>query len=68
MEDYQLRMVDEQESLNDKINKLMKFINHNPIFNTLPKDERDDMKRQLKGMRIYNDSLVSRINRFKSKS
>ena len=48
MEDYQLRMIDEQESLNDRINKLTKFINQNPIFNTLPKDERDDMKRQLR--------------------
>lgn len=68
MEDYQLRMVDEQESLNDKIDKLTKFIYQNPIFGTLPKEEREDMKRQLKGMRIYNDSLASRINRFKSKS
>lgn len=66
MKDFQLRMLDEQNNLQDKVFKLTKFININPEFKSLSKEEQSDMKRQLKGMRIYLDSLTSRIDRFKS--
>lgn len=57
------RMIKEREELKDKLTKLDKFINSNPLFTTLPNDEQDDMKHQLTYMYQYLGCLVKRLER-----
>lgn len=57
------RVITEYEELNDKIGKLNKFINSNPIFMKLDAEERNDMACQLTSMRNYSDILLSRLTR-----
>lgn len=40
MEAFQERMVNEYRELNDRVEKLKKFINENPLFDKLDKEER----------------------------
>lgn len=57
------RVITEYEELNDKIGKLDKFINSNPLFKKLDAEERNDMSCQLTSMRNYSDILLSRLTR-----
>ena len=57
------RMMVERDELKDKVLKLDKFIDTNPIFATLSEEERKDMKIQLTSMITYLDCLERRIAR-----
>lgn len=57
------RVITEYEELNNKIDKLNKFINGNPFFKKLDAEERNDMACQLTSMRNYSDILLSRLTR-----
>lgn len=57
------RMMVERDELKDKVLKLDKFIDTNPIFATLSEEERKDMKIQLTSMIAYLDCLERRIAR-----
>lgn len=57
------RVINEHKELQDKIDKLDKFIVSNPIFSTLSSDEQADMENQLQYMLKYDSKLVSRLKR-----
>lgn len=56
------RMKNELAQLADRTAKLATFISGNPIFNQLPRDERDLMRQQLAHMEDYRDTLDTRID------
>lgn len=57
------RMMKERNELKNKVFKLDKFILSNPIFTTLPNEERTDMIDQLRYMYQYLGCLEKRIAR-----
>ena len=61
MEAFQERMVNEYKELNDRTDKLEKFINENPLFDKLDKQERMFQIYQLAGMRGYRWALANRL-------
>lgn len=61
---HQQRVVDERESLQDKISKLSNFVTVNEIFKSLPEIEKTDLRDQLSFMCLYLEKLDSRISRF----
>lgn len=61
MEAFQERMVNEFEELNDRVEKLKKFINENPLFDKLDKEERKYQVWQLAGMGNYRAALANRL-------
>ena len=63
---HQQRVVAERAQLNDKCNKLEKFIETSPVFDALPAEERDDLIAQHDAMCQYSNLLTSRIARFGS--
>lgn len=63
IEAFQKRMIDEYEELADKVGKLEKFINDNPIFDRLDKQERIYQVEQLTGMKMYKSALKKRMIR-----
>lgn len=65
MEDYQKRVVEEQEALNTKIEALTKFCKEgtSPYKNLIPA-EKADLKTQLSAMNVYSQTLGRRIERF----
>lgn len=63
MQDFQQRVVYEQEELSTKIEKLVPFIG-SKIFNSLPVEEQDRLSRQLNHMRDYSLVLAERIKAF----
>lgn len=64
MEDYQKRMLNEYEELNDKTKKLeLFFFNHKDKELHLSNDEVVDMRLQLYAMQAYRDSLGRRCFR-----
>lgn len=64
MEDYQKRMLNEYEELNDKTMKLeLFFFNHQDQVLNLSKDELVDMRLQLYAMQAYRDALGRRCFR-----
>ncbi len=65
MQPHQLRVVDEQKELGDKVNKLTAFIETSPIFATLTGNEQSLLKGQLRAMRDYYTILGMRISLFK---
>lgn len=64
LQPYQQRVVAELAELDDRIEKLSAFIVSSPVFNTLPRDERDRMTRQLRLMEELSQVLASRIAHF----
>jgi len=64
MKDYQLRVVEEQKDLNEKISKLSAFIG-GEIFPTLGQGEQTLLSQQLTAMSVYSDILGRRIALFK---
>lgn len=63
MADYQLRVVEERDDLNGKIERLTKFLD-TPIYNSLPVPEKDRLVAQLRVMNEYLKILDARIDNF----
>jgi len=64
MQPHQQRVVDEKTELDDKLTKLMSFIDGNPVYAELPEDEQKRLKEQAIFMRGYSDVLAERIAAF----
>ena len=64
MQDFQQRVVDEKAELDDKLAKLVKFIEGSDIFKTIPEAEQTRLVRQAGFMRQYSDVLKERIAAF----
>jgi hypothetical protein len=67
MNDYQMRVIKEKAELEVKIKALETFIEKNPVFSTLPKEERGLLQSQLDVMLGYAGILESRIELFGEK-
>lgn len=63
MQPYQQRVVDEKSELDDKLDKLAKFIG-SPSFTSLDKEEQMLLICQKVAMRIYSTILEDRITAF----
>jgi hypothetical protein len=63
MQDFQLRVVEERQSLDEKRGKLAFFINGD-FFKSLPPDEQDRLRRQIDVMDAYSQILNERISEF----
>lgn len=61
MEQYILRMIDEEKELKKKTDALRHFIFENAVFKSLDQDEQLRMMRQLSGMEIYLTALSQRL-------
>ena len=61
MEEFQKRMVAEYKELSDRVDKLEKFINKNPLFDKLDKQERIYQVWQCAAMREYRTALANRL-------
>ena len=64
MQPHQQRVVDEKTELDDKLTKLMSFIEGNTVYAGLPEDEQKRLKEQAIFMRGYSDVLAERIAAF----
>lgn len=64
MQDYQLRVIDEERELDEKRMKLLEFMT-GAIFETLEEGEKDRLARQLISMTSYSLILGERIAAFK---
>lgn len=64
MQPHQQRVVDEKKDLDEKLDKLKAFIEANPIFKTLPEDERGRLGHQFDAMAQYSSILSQRIAAF----
>jgi hypothetical protein len=64
MQPYQQRVVEERKELDEKIDKLDKFIAGNEIFAALPPDEKYRLRDQLRIMMRYSSVLGERIEHF----
>ena len=65
MEEYQKRLVNEYNELNERIIRLGDFINNNPKYYELVADEQTDLYQQYQYMRMYKNCLKSRCDRQK---
>ena len=63
MAPHQQRVVDEKAELDEKLTKLVAFFG-NPLWATLPSDERARLSRQSEVMREYSEILGERIAAF----
>lgn len=63
MSDYKTRVLDEYQSLNDKINKLERFLK-TEYFEELPDEDKKLLEEQLRHMSNYSVILSKRILRF----
>ena len=58
LQGYQIRMLEEYKQLNDRVEKLEKFINESPVFSKM---EVQILQRwQLSAMKSYRDALKRR--------
>ena len=64
MQPHQQRVLEERAELQDRIEKLGRFITIDPTFGTLPQRERDLLATQLVVMRQYFDILTERMKGF----
>ena len=66
MQAHQQRVVDEKKELDDKLGKLLAFIDagKGPTFSTLVTEERERLTTQARIMREYSDILADRIAAF----
>lgn len=60
---HQQRVIEEKQNLQEKYVKLRDFLS-TEIFNSLIKEEQDDLFKQYNVMKDYIDILDRRINRF----
>lgn len=63
MQPHQQRVVDEKRELDEKIDKLIGFL-ETEIFKTLPVDEQERLNRQAIIMGMYTEVLRERIEAF----
>ena len=63
MEDYQKRVVEEVQSLNEKIQKLIAFID-TETFKLMAPEDSEILTEQLEHMKKYSSVLEERIERF----
>lgn len=63
MEDYQQRVIDEKNGLDEKRNKLKDFL-YTDIYANLPDGERGNLQAQYMVMGNYSDILQTRIEGF----
>ena len=63
MQDYQLRVVDEQEALEEKASALYSFL-ASKHFNSLDKPNQELLKMQYYSMKVYSGILQQRIDLF----
>ncbi len=61
MDQYIVRMIDEEKELRKKTEALRHFIFENAVFKSLDSDEQLRMMRQLSGMEIYLTALSQRL-------
>ena len=66
MEDFQQRVVDEKAELDERTDRLEKFIASSPVFAESPVGERHRLVRQHTHMAAYSDVLGERISSFGS--
>lgn len=64
MLDWQQRVVDERNELQEKVNRLTNFVYNNSTFSLLPEIERNALKYQRQLMCGYVSVLNGRIDRF----
>jgi hypothetical protein len=64
MEQFQQRVFDEKDALDEKLAKLAEFVGLD-LYNKLPADEQYRLTSQLKFMREYSRVLAERITAFK---
>ncbi|MCT4181920.1 hypothetical protein KRE40_03610 [Elizabethkingia meningoseptica] len=64
LQPHQQRVVDELNEVRERHSKLGAFILDNPIYLSLPKEEKKDLKIQCNAMAIYVDTLERRVSRF----
>lgn len=66
MQPHQERVVAEKKELDEKLEKLLTFIDagKGPIFSTLITEERQRLTTQARIMKEYSDILADRINAF----
>ena len=64
MPPHQQRVIDELNELADRRNKLCAFIDNSPIFKSIPADEQERLKRQMRIMGEYVAVLSERIAEF----
>lgn len=64
MKPHQQRVVDEKKELDDKIDKLVKFIYGGNVFSDLPEEEQARLMRQHLAMVEYSTILGERIDAF----
>ncbi len=62
--DHQQRVIQEKADLDEKLEKLIKFIGYNPLFSSLPAAEKERLIRQRKIMLDLSDVLNERIAAF----
>lgn len=63
MLDYQRRVLQEKEDLDEKVKNLQNFIESPEKINNVSIYEKDDLKNQLLVMKHYQSILQTRINR-----
>lgn len=65
LQPHQQRVVEEYDQLMERKQKLFEFVEvPNPIYPTLPPDEKKDLKDQWIAMTEYSQCLKRRIERF----
>lgn len=64
MQPHEQRVVDEKKELDEKMDKLDKFIQSNPLYGTLAKEDQKLLERQYKAMDTYSYILGQRIAKF----
>lgn len=64
MRPHEERVVAEKAALDEKAQLLQEFILNNPLYEGLPKEERDRLQRQLVVMAQYSEILAERIDAF----
>lgn len=64
MDDHQIRVIDEKDELDAKINSLDNFLEDQVIFPYLDLTEQKRLQLQLNAMTIYQQILEERINAF----
>jgi hypothetical protein len=63
MPEYQLRVIEEQKQLRERMDKLAQFIRFG-AFESLPEVEQSRLKFQFKTMELYEAILLERIANF----
>ena len=60
LQEYQIRMLEENKQLDDRVEKLDKFINESPVFFKMEVHKQMLQHWQLSAMKSYRDALKKR--------